>query len=237
MILQTKQNGVCVLTIDGGKGNLLDLADIEALAGFVAGAAQDPDATALVLTGLGNSFCTGLKAVAEKSLQSPQEAAILFARLDELLLSLFGFPKPFVAAVNGHSLGGGLLIQLCADHVLLVQSEKIKLGFPELKIGATLDHLMMDVARYSLSKPRDLDALLYSGELVTAEQAGPLGLATALVPAADLATASLTRAAELSQLNPQAFAITKLALRKQTLRNMEEALATQCHQVFASLLF
>lgn len=236
MLKETLESGILLLTLDSGKGNLLGREDISALSKVFFSAIDNPTVEAVVLSGVGNAFSTGLKDVAESALRSIPEVDDLFSALDEFLVQLFDFPKPFVAAVNGHSVGAGLLIQLCADHIVASNSDRIKLGFPELKLGATLDAVMIELVRYSIIGGRALDDFVYKGALIDVAMALQLGLLNETVSPEVLLETASKKAGEFAQHKKEAFTATKKALRNASLLKQKLALAAGSHKVFGPLL-
>lgn len=229
------QDGCLILTMDCGKGNLLSQEDILDLRSTVVAAEVDSSVKALVVTGAGHSFSTGLKAIAEKTLNSKEQADELFLSLDELLVSLFEFSKPIVAAVNGHSVGAGLLVQLCADQICLVESDRAKLGLPEFSLGFILDEVMVAIVKYSISPARAVEKLLYSGELFGVARAIELGLADQLLPSDQLTDTAIAKASALA-CEAKAFTTLKRSLRNSTLASMNTAINDGSHLAFSKLL-
>src|SRR5262249_32688171 len=87
----------------------------------------------VVVTGVRRVFSVGGGLGAIADLPSPGEAESHARAGRALLDALFGIPKPFIAAVNGLCLGGGLEIALACH--LRVCGTRARFGFPELSIG------------------------------------------------------------------------------------------------------
>lgn len=131
----------------------------------------------VVLTGSGQSFCAG----GDFSQMSGEAgAATLPPRGDyaDLLSFMMRAPKPIVARVNGHAMGGGL--GLVAASTFAVASTEAKLGTPEINVGLFPMMIMAVLAR--LVPKRQLLELMLLGQRVTAERALELGLLNRVTP-------------------------------------------------------
>jgi enoyl-CoA hydratase/carnithine racemase len=151
-------------------------AAVEAVAAGVARGAL----RVAVIDGAGRAFCTGvdLKALARGAMTLPY-----FVAWEDAMTAIERLPIPFIAAINGHCLGGGLQLALVCDYRLAAASATI--GLPAVK-----ECLIPSMALYRL--PRLIGAaraaeLILTGEPITAARAEALGLVHRVVPAADFA--------------------------------------------------
>jgi 3-hydroxyacyl-CoA dehydrogenase len=127
------RDGVAVLTIDNPPVNALSEGVWDALDAAVARASTDPEAAAIVLVGAGSTFVAGADIKAFQGLTTREESLSLVSRMHALLERLEDAPKPLVAAIHGHALGGGLeLAQAC--HYRVATADAL-LGQPEVKLG------------------------------------------------------------------------------------------------------
>lgn len=148
---------------------------------------EDTEAEALVLLGDGRTFIAGAD-IREfgKPPQPPQ--------LGEVIKLLDNSPKPIVAALHGHALGGGLEVALgCQARVAMPST---RLGLPEVTLG------LLPGAGGTQRLPRltGLDAaleLITNGRFVEADQAKQLGIVDVVSDAPDVLTAGLALAHEL----------------------------------------
>jgi methylglutaconyl-CoA hydratase len=145
-----------------------------------------------ILTGAGGAFSAGmdlegLRALADQSheqnLEDSRRMATLFRRI-------YAFPKPLIAAVNGHAIAGGCGIATLCDFTLSVPAAKF--GYTEVRIGF-LPALVSVFLIRQIGEKRARDLLL-TGRLVDAEEGLRLGLVTEIVPREEL----LPRARELA---------------------------------------
>lgn len=198
-------DGIALLTLDvpDRSMNILtpDLRD--QLAGHVETiAADDAIIGAIITSGKTNGFLAGadLKAMAERRKLGHVEAVYdAVAPLTRLLRRLETCGKPFVAAVNGTALGGGLEIALACHYRLVADEPKTRLGLPEVKVG------LIPGAGGTQRLPRLIGVekalpLIIEGKPLTPSEAVSLGVFDALAPSADLLDAA--RAALKAGIEP-----------------------------------
>jgi enoyl-CoA hydratase/carnithine racemase len=182
----TRDGPVAVLTIDRPeKRNALTAAMWAALPGVLRGLAGDPEVRVLVVTGAGPGFCAG--ADIADLLGGPDAGDPMAAlRRDNLAAqaALRDFPRPTIAMIRGHCIGGGVELATCCDlrftdptGVFGVTPAKVGIVFTPTSTRQLVQLVGLSTARY----------LLYSGELVDAETALRTGLVDRLLPAGDLA--------------------------------------------------
>src|SRR5262245_5728643 len=105
-VTHTMDDGVAVLKLELERGNAINLPFIDALNRALDEAETSAATRAVVVTGTGKMFSGGLDLLWCYELDRPGMAHFVDA-FDNLFLRLFVFPKPMVAAVNGHALAGG----------------------------------------------------------------------------------------------------------------------------------
>ena len=150
-------------------------------------------ARVVIVTGAGSAFCAGmdlemLSALGQQSAQENQEDSRRMARM---FRRIWSFPKPMIAAVNGHALAGGCGIATLCDFTIAVPEAKF--GYTEVKIGFLPAIVSVFLTR-QIGDKRARDLLL-TGRLVLAEEAKELGLVTEIVPAEKL----ISRCAEITE--------------------------------------
>jgi methylglutaconyl-CoA hydratase len=171
---------------------------------------ESSPARVLLLTGAGKAFCSGmdleaLKALANLSLAEQLEDT---GRLARLCRRIWSFPKPTIAAVNGHAIAGGCGIATLCDFTIAVPEAKF--GFPEVRIGFLPAIVSVFLVRQIGEKQaRDL---LLAGRTIDAAEAHRLGLVTQIVPAQELMSAAQTLAATLLACSPVSLHMTKKLL-------------------------
>jgi enoyl-CoA hydratase/carnithine racemase len=148
----------------------------------IAAVAARTDLRVAVIGGAGRAFCTGvdLKALAVGAMTLPH-----FVAWEDAMTAIERLPLPFIAAINGHCLGGGLQLALACDYRLAAAEATV--GLPAVK-----ECLIPSMALYRL--PRLIGAarasdLILTGEPISAARALEYGLVHHVVPRADFARA------------------------------------------------
>jgi enoyl-CoA hydratase len=176
----------------------------------LAAAPDDPAAVrAAILTGAGKAFVAGAD-IAEMATMTPVGAkrfADAGHRLCHLIESL---PFPVIAAVNGYALGGGCELALACDFIYA--AEGAKFGQPEVTLGVIpgFGGTQRLLRRVGIAKAREL---VYTGDMVSAEQALAMGLVNAIFPAAELVMRARDTALKIASRGPLAVAAGKRVLR------------------------
>ena len=126
-----------------------------------------------MLTGTGKAFSAGVDTKAAATLDREGQHAGVEA-INSLVTTLFGLPLPVVAAVNGHALGGGLIVPLACD-VLVATRAECKLGLTEVVAGVPFPAAPLAVCRHRLSAPA-YNNLCLTGRMIGPEEALALGV-------------------------------------------------------------
>jgi methylglutaconyl-CoA hydratase len=167
-------------------------------------------ARVLILTGAGKAFCSGMDLEALKALatQSPAEQREDADRLARLCLRIWSFPKPTIAAVNGHAIAGGCGLATLCDFTIAVPEAKF--GYPEVRIGFLPAVVSVFLIR-QIGEKRARDLLL-TGRTIDAAEAHRIGLVTQIVPAKELMITAQILAATLLECSPVSLHMTKKLL-------------------------
>ena len=206
MIERSERDGVVVLTMAHGKANALDvemLRDVDAALSAAAGA------KGVVLTGTGRIFSAGVDLVRLTSGGVAYVREFLPA-LSSTLKMLFAFPRPVVAAVNGHAIAGGCVIAAACDRRLMARGEG-KIGVPELLVGVPYPTIALELMRARLSFALLQEAVL-TARTYAADMARERGLVDELVEPALLVERAVEIAAQMGSIPAAVFALAKRQL-------------------------
>jgi enoyl-CoA hydratase/carnithine racemase len=159
--------------------NAGDAQWVRELNDVVARLDRAPEARVVVVTGAGRAFSTGVDLGA---LAGGAFGLGDFVAWEDGMTAMERMDRLFIAAINGHCLGGGLQLALVCDYRLA--ADTAQLGLPAVK-----ECLIPSMALYRL--PRLIGAarareLILLGESIDAQTAAQYGLVNRVVPAADL---------------------------------------------------
>ena len=165
---------------------------------------------AAIITGEGEkSFCAGGD-IEAWSKWSPENFGLAWVRHGHRAFdALARLRQPLIAALNGHTLGGGLELAATAD--FRIAESHVKLGSPETGLGIIpgWSGTQRTVRRFGAQVVRRM-ALL--GETYTAEQALALSIVDHVVPKGEGLTAAKQMAAQLAARGPLATSVTKMLI-------------------------
>ena len=188
-VLLDVSDGVATITLNRPDAmNSLDVATKEALLEAVRAVADDPAARCAVLTGTGRAFCVGQDLKQHIEILQSGSPDQLFRTVDEhynpIVTSLAGMAKPVIAAVNGVAAGAGASLAFACDLRIVADTAGFNLAFAGVALSCDTGS---SFTLQRLVGPAKAIELLYQPRTIKADEALALGLATRVVPAADLA--------------------------------------------------
>lgn len=167
----------------------------------------------LILTGVGEAFCSGLDLAELQNMQNKSSAdhRTDAERIARLFIALHDLPIPTIAAVHGPAIAGGTGLAMNCDFTLATPASKF--GFTEVRIGF-VPALVSAFLSLQVGEKRARDLLL-SGRLFDAAEAHRLGLVNEVVAHSDLMTRVRTLAETLLANSPESLRATKRLLSVQ----------------------
>ena len=152
--------------------------------------------------------------------RTPQEHRVDSENMAHVLRTLYDFPKPIIAAVNGPAIAGGMALATIPDFTIAVPEAKF--GYTEVRVG----FVPAIVASFLIRQVGELRTreLLLSGRIMKAHEALQLGLVTQIVDQRDLIPTAQALAQTLLLNSPQAMRAVKCLLAKHAKRRLDEEL-------------
>lgn len=211
--LKTKKDeSVFIITIDNPPVNVLNLKLLEEIPLAIKMANEDQEVRGIVITGAGtNAFCAGADLRMMQSF-SPSDAAKMVETGHRAFFEIENSPKPVIAAVNGLALGGGNELAMSCD--IRYVSDRARFGQPEVKLG--LIPAWGGTQRMSrLVGTGKAKELIFSGQMINAQEALRIGLVNKIVPDGEELRAAIDFVRMLAaNVSPLAVAQAKIAINE-----------------------
>jgi enoyl-CoA hydratase len=220
---------VVTVVLDNGPANTVDPDLIEALITTLPTVTEDPSVRCVVMRGTGKVFVGGADIRVMRRLDPDTYRAMRRWVEVERILELA--PKPVVAALNGHALGGGAELALACD--LRILHARATFGFPETRLG------IFPGAGGSQRLPRLIGPhrakrLIMDGTRLTAEEALTQGLVD-LVAGDDFDAVVTKEATRLAALPTATIGLVKQVIDRGWGLPIEEAMAVEEEHVLRNL--
>jgi enoyl-CoA hydratase/carnithine racemase len=217
-----RRGAVEIWTIDGeSRRNAISRAMLAELGEHLARAGKDRALRVVVVTGAGDkAFCAGAD-LKERASMSAEDVHRFHDGLRRTLRGIEEAPQPFVAALNGAALGGGLELALACD--LRVAAETASVGLPEVSLGIIPGGGGTQRLARLVGVARAKDLVL-TGRRVPAAEALAMGLVTELAPPARLLDAAVALAETMARNAPVSLRQAKRAIDGGFHLPLEEAL-------------
>jgi enoyl-CoA hydratase len=220
---------VATLVLDNGPVNTVDPGLIERLIDALPALTDDPVVRCIVVRGTGKVFVGGADIKVMRLLDADTYRAMRRWVVVQRALELA--PKPVVAALNGHALGGGAELALACD--LRILHARGTFGFPETRLG------IFPGAGGSQRLPRLIGPhrakrLIMDGSRLTAEQALAQGLVD-IVAGDDFDAVVDRESARLAALPTATIGLVKQVIDRGWGLPIDEAMAVEEERVLRNL--
>ena len=192
--VEKHSDGTAVIAIDRPEArNAMSIAAQAELRDALDGCRDDT--RAIVLTGTGKAFCSGVDLKERRAQTSQRRLAHRGDTWTETNMALYEHPAVCIAAVNGYALGGGLTLVNSCD--LALAADEAQLGMPEVTFGAYPAYAGPSSQLRML--PKAAAWLILTAERVGGQRAVELGIVNKAVPLSELMDESLSLAREIAQ--------------------------------------
>jgi len=210
---------IAVLKIAHGKANALDLE----LCRHITHRLEElgtSSVEAVVLTGQGGIFSAGVDLLRALDADAAYLRNFLPA-LRKLFDVTFFYPKPVVAAINGHAIAGGCVLACAADQRLMARGPG-RIGVTELLVGLPFPAIALEIMRHAAISIYFREVVFGAGRY-PAEAAQARGLVDTVVEPDALLVSAIEAAQSLASLSPAAFALTKSQARQPVLDLLKDS--------------
>ena len=221
-VLYVADGAVATVTINRPKAlNALNQETLEEMLRCFRELAQNEAIRVVIVTGGGDKAFVAGADIAFMEKLSPL-AARCFALLGQKVLSTIeNLPQPVIAAVNGFALGGGCELALACD--IRLASENARFGQPEVNLGVLPGFGGTQRLPRLIGRGR-ANELLFTGDIIDAQEAARIGLVNRVVPQAQLLASCREMAEKIASRGPVAVRLCKEAVNN----GVEVDLARAC---------
>lgn len=182
------EEGIFTITLNRpDKLNALNHQTLQDLKTLIDDLADHPEIRAVIITGAGEKAFVAGADISELAHLSIAEGKATAKYGCDIFTMIENSPKPFIAAVNGFALGGGLELAMACH--LRIASETSRFGQPEVNLGLTPGYSGTQRLTQLIGKAKSLE-LLMTADMITAPEALVLGLVNHVVPASEVITKS-----------------------------------------------
>jgi methylglutaconyl-CoA hydratase len=218
--LDRRDDGVAILTLDRPRSaNAISAQLSRELYDIVQLLRGDPAVRVLVVTGAGRHFCAGAD-LRDPEQDAPGWMAIARRGVD----ALAALEIPVIAGLNGTAVGGGMELALACD--IRVAQPGVKLGMPEIKIGALPGAGGLSRLQAVIGSSAAM-TLVMSGRIISAEEGERLGLVSLAGAGASAVESAIVLGEELAQMAPYATRTAKLIFRQALGQAPDASMATE----------
>jgi enoyl-CoA hydratase/carnithine racemase len=198
-IIVSTKDFVTTITLNRPPMNSVNLGIREELFQAVNEIENSKETRAVIITGAGEKgFCAGMDVSDVANISKGPDG-------NKIMNAIAGSKKPYIAAINGHALGGGCETALACNFRFMTDNPKAQIGLPEVNLGITPGWGGIHRLPRVIGKSKALDIILFSKRL-TAPEALAIGLIDKVVPAADLIKEAEAFAQALATRPPLAVA-------------------------------
>jgi enoyl-CoA hydratase len=231
MIEVGEEDGVTIMRMAHGKANAMSIDFCELMTARFE-ELNSSSTRAIVITGNGRIFSAGVDLLLLLDGGVPYIRKFLPA-LSTMLATVFSYPKPVVAAINGHAIAGGCVLACAADKRLMAR-EAGRIGVTELLVGVPFPSAAMEIMRCAMS-PQYFEDAIFSGATYAPSEAAERGLVNEIVEPDALLARAIAVGKTLAALPPSAFTLTKRQTRAPALERLEmDARRTEVEQIWTA---
>ncbi len=170
----TKQDGIAIIALNDPPANTYTYEMNRQLDEAILDARMDDGVYVIVLRGAGNKFFSAGANISMLNTVTPQFKYYFCLHANEMLNRLEHTPKLVIAALNGHTVGGGLEIAMAAD-IRLARKEAGKIGLPEVNLGVLPGTGGTQRLSRIVGKSRAIE-MMVTGQTFSFEKAQEIGL-------------------------------------------------------------
>ncbi len=224
-------NGLATVWIERPPANALEIDSIRQLRSTVDVLRDDPAVRAVILTGAGPCFSAGLDLKVVPHYDRDRQRELLMG-ISTLVETLYGFPKPTVAAINGHAVAAGTLLALTCD-TRIGPTGDCRFGFTGTRVGIPYPLAALEIVKGELPPPAVRRCLL-GARTFGAEDALDMGVLDERVASTHVLDRAEAVARDLASMPATVYQRVKLQLRGDCLERMRATIDAAADPLLAT---
>lgn len=182
-VKMTVEDRVATIVIDHPPVNALNTPTMDELSQVIDDVISNKEIKAAVITGAGMFFIAGADINEINTLKNAKEGEEICLRGQGVINKIENSPKPFIAAINGMCLGGGLELAMACH--LRVCGDRAQIGQPEINLGVIPGFGGTQRLARLTNQPKAMEMIL-TGDRISAQEAYRIGLVNKVVPNMDV---------------------------------------------------
>lgn len=202
--------GLVEVKLNRPKANAINHTMVHELSNTFLSLSKDETVRGVYLTGSSPFFSAGLDVI-ELFQYNKEQIKQFWFDFANMVQVLAAFPKPFIAAISGHSPAGGCVLALCADYRIM-QEGNYKIGLNEVAVGVVVPNAIFELYAFAIGKQQAYQNLL-SAKMLTVEEAKASGLVHQTCPEEQLITITQHVLSKLCQLETNTWQLSKQGIR------------------------
>jgi len=215
------EEGMAIVTINHPPVNAIDRKMVLELEQVVDELEVKPDAKIIILTGAGDkAFIAGADIPVFSDLNKVSAEKFVLS-IQSVLFKIEESQKVVICAINGHALGGGCEVAMACD--IRIASEKAKFGQPEVNLGVIPGAGGTQRLPRLVGKGKAME-LVFTGDMISAEEAKAIGLVNLVVPLESLMEEAKKMAKKILSKGPIAISMAKKAIHEGLEMKLKEGL-------------
>jgi enoyl-CoA hydratase/carnithine racemase len=197
------KDDVAVFKLQRSVTNPLNLDFLKEISSNLHDLEKNPKVRAIVLTSTNDKFFSIGFDLPYLITLKMDDVEIFYTTYNQLSVQLFSFPKPVVAAINGHAIAGGCILALCCDYRFISEGRKL-MGLNEIKLGLPVpypgDRILHQIVGSQYAKE-----IMEIGEFYPPEASLQMGMVDQVFPLEQVLAKSIERAKLLGNYPAHAY--------------------------------
>ncbi|MFH1699807.1 MAG: enoyl-CoA hydratase/isomerase family protein [Candidatus Zixiibacteriota bacterium] len=207
----SEYENIATVMLRRGKVNAFNEEAVDDMQEAFNSLASRSEIKSVIFTGHGKFFSFGFD-VPELNQLPPEDFKRFLMKFATLYNTIYTFPKPTVAAINGHAVAGGCMLSIMFDYRIIIP-DYAKVSLNEIAIGVPVFAGSIDVLK-GLVGQRNAETILLTGDMYEPPQALTLGLVDKITAPSMLMEGARNKAHELGSKRSPAYSIIKEMIRK-----------------------